>query len=273
MDNNVVEENGTIENASGIECPKCGSHNVLPISQVKGKTKGFGLGKAAVGGLALGPAGLAAGVIGMGKGKTTSEIVWVCKNCGNQFSAKKAIVSAKNKKNNEELKGFIKKHPIITLIIIVVVIIFAVIPKKKEVDKTETISTNETQDISVSTEPKATADISLGYKMVNERSGKSGFVYHKIEIYFAEDRDYRKMLDFAKSRGNTVGNSETMYRAVFFDDESFAILPEGQIQSEYWDNDNLKHMIAKYTKNFVNDFEEFSYWENNAYESVAKQLK
>jgi tellurium resistance protein TerD len=69
-----------------LRCPKCKSDNIEPMPVTTGKTKGFGLGKAAVGGLALGPVGLAAGVIGMGKGKTKTDIMWVCKSCGKQFS-------------------------------------------------------------------------------------------------------------------------------------------------------------------------------------------
>jgi tellurium resistance protein TerD len=72
-----------------LRCPKCNSDNIEPMPVTKGKTKGFGLGKAAVGGLALGPVGLAAGVIGMGKGKTKTDIMWICKSCGKQFDKPK----------------------------------------------------------------------------------------------------------------------------------------------------------------------------------------
>jgi uncharacterized C2H2 Zn-finger protein len=270
MINDVVEQNTTSEGESGLSCPKCGSNDVLPVSQTKGKTKGFGLGKAAVGGIAFGPIGLAAGAIGMGKGKTKSEIVWVCKNCGNQFNAKKAIASKKNKANNAELGAFVKKHPIITIIIVVAIIIFAIVSNKSP-KKTEDISITESQN--VSNESNSTTDISTSYKLVNEKLGKSGFVYHKIEIFVVNDRDYNKMFNFAKEQGRVNSNSDTMFRAVFFDNESYAVLPEGQIQSEYWDDDYLKHMVAKYTKNFVNNFEEFLYWEGNAYESPSKKLK
>jgi len=44
---------------------------------------------AAVGGLVLDPIGLAAGVIGMGKGKTNTDIIWVCKSCGHQTNKPK----------------------------------------------------------------------------------------------------------------------------------------------------------------------------------------
>jgi transposase-like protein len=69
------------EAAKKLHCPKCGSENIEPLPAVK--TKGFGLGKAAIGGLAFGKVGLAAGVIGMGKTKT--DITWVCKSCAAQF--------------------------------------------------------------------------------------------------------------------------------------------------------------------------------------------
>lgn len=54
-------------------CPKCGS------TQIVANKKGFGLGKAAAGGLLLGPVGLLGGVIGSGK------IVITCLKCGNRW--------------------------------------------------------------------------------------------------------------------------------------------------------------------------------------------
>lgn len=54
-------------------CPKCLS------TSVSANKNGFGLGKAALGGIALGPVGLLAGMIGSKKIKLT------CLNCGNQF--------------------------------------------------------------------------------------------------------------------------------------------------------------------------------------------
>lgn len=56
-------------------CPKCGS------THLTANKKGFGIGKAAVGGLALGPWGLLAGGIGKNKVKVT------CLKCGYQFTA------------------------------------------------------------------------------------------------------------------------------------------------------------------------------------------
>jgi tellurium resistance protein TerD len=56
-----------------IKCPVCES------TQVTANKKGFGLGKAAVGGLLLGPLGLLGGVIGSGKVKIT------CLACGHEF--------------------------------------------------------------------------------------------------------------------------------------------------------------------------------------------
>ncbi len=54
-------------------CPKCRS------TQIVANKKGFGLGKAAAGGLILGPVGLLGGLIGSGK------IVVTCLKCGNTW--------------------------------------------------------------------------------------------------------------------------------------------------------------------------------------------
>lgn len=57
-----------------IRCPRCGS------AQITAKNKGFGLGKAAVGGLLLGPVGLLGGMIG------SKKIKVVCLKCGKEWS-------------------------------------------------------------------------------------------------------------------------------------------------------------------------------------------
>lgn len=56
-----------------IKCPKCGS------TQITAQNKGFGLGKAAIGGLALGPVGLLGGLVG------SKKINIVCLNCGHKW--------------------------------------------------------------------------------------------------------------------------------------------------------------------------------------------
>lgn len=67
---------GQAAHADGaIHCPKCGS------TQITANKKGFGLGKAAVGGLLLGPVGLLGGLIG------GSKINITCLKCGNVFKA------------------------------------------------------------------------------------------------------------------------------------------------------------------------------------------
>ncbi|KKQ06076.1 MAG: hypothetical protein US15_C0020G0010 [Candidatus Moranbacteria bacterium GW2011_GWF1_36_4] len=56
-----------------LKCPKCNSTNLTA------NNKGFGLGKAAVGGVLLGPVGLLGGLVG------SKKAVFICLKCGNQF--------------------------------------------------------------------------------------------------------------------------------------------------------------------------------------------
>lgn len=72
---------------SEVECPQCGS------TQIMGQNKGFGLGKAAAGGLLLGPVGLLGGLIG------SKKIMVSCLSCGYKWdpaklAEKKAQVQA-----------------------------------------------------------------------------------------------------------------------------------------------------------------------------------
>ena len=55
-------------------CPKCGSN------QIYADRKGFGLGKAAAGGLLLGPVGLLGGMLG------SKKVVITCLTCGHKWS-------------------------------------------------------------------------------------------------------------------------------------------------------------------------------------------
>lgn len=56
-----------------IRCPKCNSN------QFTAKNKGFGLGKAALGAIALGPVGLLGGLVG------SKKIRVVCLKCGHEW--------------------------------------------------------------------------------------------------------------------------------------------------------------------------------------------
>ncbi len=58
-----------------IKCPSCGS------PQISAGNKGFGLGKAAAGGILLGPVGLLGGIFG------SKKVIVTCLNCGKQWKA------------------------------------------------------------------------------------------------------------------------------------------------------------------------------------------
>ncbi|TYQ14669.1 UNVERIFIED_CONTAM: tellurium resistance protein TerD [Acetivibrio alkalicellulosi] len=64
--------------ADEIKCPKCGSN------QITAGNKGFGLGKAAAGGILLGPVGLLGGLVG------SKKVMITCLKCGSKWEAGKA---------------------------------------------------------------------------------------------------------------------------------------------------------------------------------------
>jgi len=66
-------------------CPKCGSENVTAVSEVHSETKGFSCCKGGLGAILFGPIGWLCGLCGMGEGKTTTNVLWVCNNCGKKF--------------------------------------------------------------------------------------------------------------------------------------------------------------------------------------------
>jgi tellurium resistance protein TerD len=72
------QDEETEENEGGrVTCPSCGS------TQITANRKGFGLGKAAVGGLLLGPVGLLGGLIG------SKKVTITCLKCGHAWEAGK----------------------------------------------------------------------------------------------------------------------------------------------------------------------------------------
>ncbi|MBR0599024.1 hypothetical protein [Sinanaerobacter chloroacetimidivorans] len=58
-----------------IKCPQCGS------TQIHASNKGFGLGKAAIGGIALGPVGLLGGFAG------SQKVMITCLQCGHRWKS------------------------------------------------------------------------------------------------------------------------------------------------------------------------------------------
>jgi len=66
-------------------CPSCFSDKVHPVSEVESKTKGYGCCKGGLGYLLFGPIGFLCGLCGMGDEKSTTNVLWVCSNCGHKF--------------------------------------------------------------------------------------------------------------------------------------------------------------------------------------------
>ncbi len=71
---------------AAICCRKCGSDNIVPITEVATKGKDFKVGAACGGFLLFGPIGLLCGKLGKGK-RITSTTYWICKDCGKKFRA------------------------------------------------------------------------------------------------------------------------------------------------------------------------------------------
>jgi stress response protein SCP2/tellurite resistance protein len=81
-----------------LACPKCHSTNIRT-----GK-KGFGLGKAAIGGLILGPVGLLGGFIGNNQLKLT------CNNCGNAWSPNQTDYVEWGKNQKQKAQDIFKRY-------------------------------------------------------------------------------------------------------------------------------------------------------------------
>lgn len=90
---NVDNNNSQTENTNtvttqktGLHCPRCGSYDIMPVSEVSTKGKDFNASDACCGFLLCGPLGLLCGATGKGK-QTTTTTYWMCKGCGNKFQA------------------------------------------------------------------------------------------------------------------------------------------------------------------------------------------
>ncbi len=60
-------------------CTKCFKNNSVPVAD---GSKGFGIGKAALGAVLVGPVGALAGFA------TKKKLIWYCSDCGNTFRHK-----------------------------------------------------------------------------------------------------------------------------------------------------------------------------------------
>lgn len=104
------------------------------------------------------------------------------------------------------------------------------------------------------------------YKFLKDKRERG----NKIEFYLAEDKDFQNMFDFIKQRNLPQGG---FYFAVFVDDEDFANFSKFPITAMTFDDETSKHIIATYGYNAKNGYKEFTYYEKNKLESVAKTLK
>jgi DNA-directed RNA polymerase subunit M/transcription elongation factor TFIIS len=75
----------TLNSKNDVHCAKCGS------SQIMATKKGFGVGKAAVGAVLLGPVGLVGGMI------SSNQLLLSCMKCGNQWEPSK--ITSENEKD------------------------------------------------------------------------------------------------------------------------------------------------------------------------------
>ena len=84
--NDKAETANIVKQSTGIHCPRCGSYDIMPVSEVSTKGKDFDAGNACCGYLLCGPLGLLCGATGKGK-QTTTTTYWMCKGCGNKFQS------------------------------------------------------------------------------------------------------------------------------------------------------------------------------------------
>jgi len=92
----------------------------------------------------------------------------------------------------------------------------------------------------------------------------------KIEFYLATDRDYQKMYNFMLSREINEG---VFYHAVFVDDEKYAQFSKYPITAMSFDEEQSKHIIAKFEFNTQNEYKNFTYYEKNSWESGPKKIE
>lgn len=75
------------------------------------------------------------------------------------------------------------------------------------------------------------------------------------------------MYQFIKNRKVNKG---IFYHAVFVDDEKYAIFSKYPITAMTFDENQSKHIIATFWYNTQNGNRDFTYYENNRWDSVPK---
>lgn len=105
------------------------------------------------------------------------------------------------------------------------------------------------------------------YKLINTKKEQWGTLVPQIDFYLATDRDFDNMYTFLKSKQITKW---IFYHAVFVDDERFGTFSKYPITAMTFEEEQSKHIVATYWFNTLNGNKEFSFYEKNSWESVAK---
>lgn len=158
--------------------------------------------------------------------KAISEQAKNCPNCGYPLE--------KEKIKRQATKGFSGCLIIVFLIICVCSVIAF-------------IASNKSDEIRLIDSP---------YKFLKEKKEKRGAIISQIEFYLATDRNCEKMKKLIKTR--KINDDVLHYRAVFVDDEKYAIFSKYPITAEMFEEEQSKHIVASYSYTTQNGHEGFA---------------